>query len=42
MTNPVSVGKLETKSHDNPDETRTPSKTKVEVVRLEGFTVGHS
>ncbi len=40
MTNPVSVGKLETKSHDNPDETRTPSKTKVEVVRLEGFTVG--
>ena len=40
MTNPVSVNKLEAKSHAAPDETRTPSKTKVEVVRLDGFTVG--
>jgi len=40
MTNPVSVSKLESKSHATPDETRTPSKTKVELVRLEGFTIG--
>ena len=40
MTNPVSVSKLQAKSHAAPDETRTPDKTKVEVVRLEGFTVG--
>ena len=40
MTNPVSVSKLESKSHASPDETRTPSKTKVEVVRLEGYTIG--
>jgi quercetin dioxygenase-like cupin family protein len=38
--NPVSVTKLEAKSHDNPDEVRQPDKTKVEIVRLEGFTVG--
>nr|ART39807.1 J15 [uncultured bacterium] len=40
MTNPVSVSKLEAKSHASPDETRTPAKTRVEVVKLEGFTVG--
>jgi quercetin dioxygenase-like cupin family protein len=39
MAAPV-VSKLEAKSHDTPDETRTPSKTRVEVVRLEGFTMG--
>ena len=40
MTNPVAVSKLEVKSHDSPDETRTPSRTKIEVVKLEGFTIG--
>ena len=40
MSNPVSVSRLEVKSHDSPDEVRTPSKTRVEVVRLEGFTLG--
>jgi len=40
MTTPVAVSKLEVRSHDSPDETRTPSKTKIEVVRLEGFTIG--
>ncbi len=40
MTNPVSVSKLEGRSHDSPDETRTPEKTKVEIVRLEGYTIG--
>ena len=40
MTTPVSVAKFEVKSHQSPDEVRTPSKTRVEVVRLEGFTLG--
>jgi quercetin dioxygenase-like cupin family protein len=40
MTNPVSVRTLDSKSHDSPDETRTPDKTRVEIVRLEGFTIG--
>ena len=30
---------IATKSFDSPDETRTPPKTKVDVVRLEGATV---
>ena len=36
----MTVRKLETKSHDQPDEVRAPDKTRVEVVRLEGFTIG--
>jgi hypothetical protein len=40
MATPVSVTKFETKSHDSPDETRSPAKTRVEVVRLEGYTIG--
>ena len=40
MATGMNVKKLETKSHDKPDEVRTPSKTRVEVVRLEGFTIG--
>ena len=40
MATPVVVSRLEAKSHDAPDETRTPPKTRVEVVRLEGFTIG--
>jgi quercetin dioxygenase-like cupin family protein len=40
METPVSVRTLEAKSHDTPDETRTPPKTRVDVVRLEGFTIG--
>ena len=40
MATPVAVSKLESRSHDSPDETRTPAKTRVEVVRLEGFTIG--
>jgi quercetin dioxygenase-like cupin family protein len=40
MATPVSVSKLEVKSHDAPDEVRAPAKTRVEVVRLEGFTLG--
>src|SRR5215210_7406715 len=40
MATPVSVSTFAVKSHDAPDETRTPSKTRVDVVRLEGFTIG--
>jgi quercetin dioxygenase-like cupin family protein len=36
----MAVNKLQTKSHDQPDEVRTPAKTRVEVVRLEGVTLG--
>ena len=34
------VQKLEAKSHDKPDEVRSPDKTRVEVVGLEGHTLG--
>ena len=40
MTTPVAVSTLAAKSHDAPDETRTPEKTRVEVVRLPGYTIG--
>jgi mannose-6-phosphate isomerase-like protein (cupin superfamily) len=40
MATGMDVKRLETKSHDKPDEVRTPDKTRVEVVRLEGFTIG--
>lgn len=40
MANPMSVSKFEVKSHDKADEVRTPDKTRVEVVRLDGFTLG--
>ena len=40
MATPVTVSKFETKLHDSPDETRSPAKTRVEVVRLEGYTIG--
>jgi quercetin dioxygenase-like cupin family protein len=34
------IARLEVKSHGSPDEVRSPAKTRVEVVRLEGFTIG--
>jgi mannose-6-phosphate isomerase-like protein (cupin superfamily) len=40
METPVKVTKLQAKSHNSPDEVRSPDKTRVEVVRLEGFTFG--
>ena len=40
MATVMTVGRLETKSHDKPDEVRSPDKTRVEVVHLEGFTIG--
>ncbi len=40
MLAPLSIEKFEVKSHQSPDEVRTPDKTRVEVVRLESFTLG--
>lgn len=40
MATPVTVSKLETRSHSSPDETRTPAKSRIEIVRLEGYTIG--
>ena len=40
MATGLKVRKLEAKSHDKADEVRTPNKTRVEVVRLDGFTLG--
>ena len=40
MPNEMSVDTFATKSHDKADEVRTPDKTRVEVVRLPGFTLG--
>jgi mannose-6-phosphate isomerase-like protein (cupin superfamily) len=36
----MNVTKFESKSHNTPDEVRAPDKTRVEVVRLPGFTIG--
>ena len=35
----VNVTKLESRSHDNPDEVRSPAKTRVEIVRLPGYSL---
>jgi hypothetical protein len=40
MATPVSVSKFEVKSHGSPDEVRAPDKTRVEVVNLQGYTIG--
>ena len=40
MTTTPMIHKLEAKSHDTPDEVRSPDKTRVDVVKLEGFTIG--
>lgn len=40
MATPVAVTKFKSISHNSPDEVRTPDKTRVEIVRHEGFTFG--
>lgn len=40
MATGMHVHTLQSKSHEKPDEVRTPSKTRVEVVRLDGYTIG--
>jgi hypothetical protein len=39
-TAPMAVTKFEVKSLATPDEVRTPPKTRVEIVRLQGFALG--
>lgn len=40
MANPVTVKKFEVRSHDSPDEVRAPNKTRVEVVKVDDYTIG--
>jgi quercetin dioxygenase-like cupin family protein len=40
MATPLAVTQFVVKSHSSPDEVRSPAKTRVEVIRLEGFTLG--
>jgi hypothetical protein len=40
MTTPVHVSGFASTSHDTPDERRTPPNAQVDVVRLEGYTLG--
>jgi len=40
MTTPVTVTKFHVQSHSSPDVVRTPTKTRVEVVQLEGVSIG--
>jgi len=40
MTAPVVVKRFVAKSHASPDEVRTPPKTRVEIVELDGYTLG--
>jgi len=40
MTTPVTVTKFHMQSHSSPDVVRTPTKTRVEVVQLEGLSIG--
>ena len=40
MATPVSVEKLEVRSHSEPDELRTPSKARVELAKLQVYTIG--
>ena len=40
MATPVKVSKFEARSHNSPDEVRSPDKTRIEVIRLEGYTIG--
>ena len=40
MATPVIVKKFEVKSHNSPDEVRAPNKTRVEVVKLNDYTIG--
>ena len=40
LSTPVQVDKLQVKSHATPDEVRAPDKTRVEVVKFEGYSIG--
>jgi len=40
MLAPLKIESFEVKSHQSPDELRTPNKTRVEICRMEAFTMG--
>src|SRR6476620_1306736 len=40
MPSAVAVTKLQSKSHSSPDEVRSPSKTRLEVVDLGNYVIG--
>ena len=40
MATPIGVNSFAAKSHDAPDERRTPPRTRVDIVNLEPFTIG--
>jgi hypothetical protein len=40
MSTSLSVSQLAAKAHDAADEVRTPEKTRLEIVRLPGYTLG--
>jgi quercetin dioxygenase-like cupin family protein len=40
MASPVSVSTFQVKSHNAPDEVRSPDKTRVEVLQFDGYTIG--
>lgn len=40
MATPVQITKFQVHSHSAADEVRTPDKTRVEVVKLDGVTIG--
>jgi quercetin dioxygenase-like cupin family protein len=40
MAAPVTVKKFEVRSHNSPDEVRAPNKTRVEVVKVDDYTIG--
>ncbi len=40
MATPVSIQEFKVKSHNSPDEVRSPDKSRIEVVQLDGFTLG--
>lgn len=40
LATPVTVKKFDVKSHNSPDEVRAPDKTRVEVVKVDDYTIG--
>ena len=40
MATPIGVNRFAAKSHDTPDERRTPPRTQVDIVNLEPLTIG--
>jgi mannose-6-phosphate isomerase-like protein (cupin superfamily) len=39
---PLTLTRLQSKSHNSADEVRTPDKTRIEIVNLDGVTIGRA